>query len=166
MKHKSSIHRGVVYSCCVACTLCALLSLLLSTVPIPRKGLQFAGPDMPDLSSGMAAPPPTIAVIGSGLAGLVAALDASKAATTAGQDVRVMVFEKNSNLGGNSAKASSGINAVNRDAGDTQELYANDTLQSGGGLSDEKLVQQLTVRLPRSRASNRAAVSCAPTSLP
>jgi succinate dehydrogenase/fumarate reductase flavoprotein subunit len=99
---------------------------------------------MPDLSSGMATTP-TVAVIGSGLAGLVTALDASRAAAAAGQDIRVVVFEKNSNLGGNSAKASSGINAVNLDAGDTQELYANDTIQSGGGLSDEQLVQQLTV---------------------
>lgn len=56
------------------------------------------------------------------------------------------MLEKNAAVGGNSAKASSGINAVNAAEGDSEALYARDTLRSGGGLSDEALVRRLAVR--------------------
>lgn len=55
------------------------------------------------------------------------------------------MLEKNAHVGGNSAKASSGINAVNGAAGDSAAVFAGDTLRSGGGLSDAKLVEVLAV---------------------
>jgi len=87
---------------------------------------------------------PTVAIIGSGLAGLSAALESSRyAAAAAGAPLRIVLLEKNGNAGGNSAKASSGINAINIDAGDSAELFTNDTLKSGGSLSKVDLVARL-----------------------
>lgn len=60
--------------------------------------------------------------------------------------LQVLVLEKNPQVGGNSAKASSGINVINPQAGDTEEVYSKDTLLSGGGLSRAELVEQLVVR--------------------
>jgi aspartate oxidase len=37
------------------------------------------------------------------------------------------------------------MNALNPDGGDTHEMFKHDTMQSGGGYSDEALVQQLVV---------------------
>jgi aspartate oxidase len=89
--------------------------------------------------------PPTVAVVGTGLAGLSAAYELSIALQTELPEARVVVFEKNKFLGGNSMKASSGINAVNPAAEDTEAIYAEDTRKSGGGLSKEDLVAQLVV---------------------
>lgn len=88
---------------------------------------------------------PTVAIIGSGLAGLSAAYEVSKALQAELPQAKVVIFEKNSVLGGNSAKASSGINAVNAAAGDTTQAYAADTTKSGGGFSNEELVATLAV---------------------
>jgi len=90
----------------------------------------------------------TICVIGSGLAGISAALGAHDEAIHLGllpKGLRVMVIEKEVRLGGNSAKASSGINALNLPGGDSMELFTKDTLTSGGGLSDKGLVETLVV---------------------
>lgn len=94
----------------------------------------------------------TICVIGGGLAGLSAALTAHDEATKfglpgsgTGAGLRILIFEKESQPGGNSAKASSGINALNLLRGDSVELFTRDTLKSGGGLSDESLVETLVV---------------------
>jgi hypothetical protein len=89
--------------------------------------------------------PPTVAVVGTGLAGLSAAYELSAALHAEVPEARVVVFEKNKFLGGNSMKASSGINAVNPAAEDTEAIYAEDTRKSGGGLSKEDLVAQLVV---------------------
>jgi hypothetical protein len=89
--------------------------------------------------------PPTVAVVGTGLAGLSAAYELSQALQAELPEARVVVFEKNKFLGGNSMKASSGINAVNPAAEDTEAIYAEDTRKSGGGLSKEDLVAQLVV---------------------
>lgn len=88
---------------------------------------------------------PTVAVIGSGLAGLSAAYELSKALQAELPSAKVVIFEKNSILGGNSAKASSGINAVNAAAGDSVQAYAADTTKSGGGYSTAELVATLAV---------------------
>jgi hypothetical protein len=93
-------------------------------------------------STGMA---PTVAVIGSGLAGLSAAYELSNAFKSELPQAKVVIFEKNSILGGNSAKASSGINAVNAAAGDSTAAYAADTTKSGGGFSTQGLVDTLAV---------------------
>jgi succinate dehydrogenase/fumarate reductase flavoprotein subunit len=89
--------------------------------------------------------PPTVAVVGTGLAGLSAAYELSMALQSELPQARVVVFEKNKFPGGNSMKASSGINAVNPSAEDTEAIYAEDTRKSGGGLSKEDLVAQLVV---------------------
>lgn len=88
---------------------------------------------------------PTVAVIGSGLAGLSAAYELSKALQAELPHFKIVVFEKNNILGGNSAKASSGINAVHAAAGDSIQAYAADTTKSGGGFSTEELVETLAV---------------------
>jgi succinate dehydrogenase/fumarate reductase flavoprotein subunit len=88
---------------------------------------------------------PTVAVIGSGLAGLSAAYELSNAFKNELPQAKVVIFEKNSILGGNSAKASSGINAVNAAAGDSTAAYAADTNKSGGGFSTQELVDTLAV---------------------
>ncbi|EFN54784.1 hypothetical protein CHLNCDRAFT_134736 [Chlorella variabilis] len=84
--------------------------------------------------------PRRIVVVGSGLAGTAAAL---AAAESAGPDVEVVVLEKEARAGGNSMKASSGINALTPDQGDAAEAFREDTLRSGGGLSAPELVDTL-----------------------
>lgn len=91
----------------------------------------------------------TVAVVGTGLAGLSAAYELSQRLRTEIPEARILVFEKNPTLGGNSMKASSGINAVNPAAGDTQQTFSSDTIKSGGGISKEDLVAQLVVSLSR-----------------
>lgn len=81
-------------------------------------------------------------VVGSGLAGLTASLELST------RGLSVALIEKTDKLGGNSAKASSGINGVPTrfqeiGNGDTAKIFYEDTVASGKGLSDEKLVQIL-----------------------
>ncbi len=90
-----------------------------------------------------------VVVIGSGLAGLSAAIEAAEAFET-GPAPSVLLLEKEATTGGNSSKASSGINALALQAGDTPEAYQADTLRSGKGLSDELLVQRLVVGAPLS----------------
>ena len=60
-------------------------------------------------------------------------------------NLRIILLDKASSVGGNSAKASSGINAVHPPAGDSNDLFAADTTKSGGGLSKPELVDVLVV---------------------
>lgn len=92
---------------------------------------------------------PSVAVIGTGLAGLSAAYEVATALQATVPHAKVVVFEKTPNIGGNSAKASSGINAVNAAADDSPEAFASDTVKSAGGLSTEALVTTLAVSTPR-----------------
>ncbi|KAI8580359.1 hypothetical protein K450DRAFT_238134 [Umbelopsis ramanniana AG] len=84
-----------------------------------------------------------VVVIGGGLAGLCAALEARAAGAA------VTIIEKEAKLGGNSAKASSGMNGAPTapqfalHIEDSVDLFMKDTLTSGGGLCDETLVQTL-----------------------
>jgi succinate dehydrogenase/fumarate reductase flavoprotein subunit len=84
-----------------------------------------------------------VIVIGGGLAGMSAALEAHK------QGAAVVLLEKEPKLGGNSAKASSGINAVGTIAQhasksmDTTETFIGDTLNSGGGACLKELVDTI-----------------------
>ena len=77
-----------------------------------------------------------VIVVGSGLAGLTCCL------TLLEQGVSVQLIEKNTSLGGNSRKASSGVNASlsNRD----EVLFAKDTLKSCGAKTYATKVDQLT----------------------
>lgn len=79
-------------------------------------------------------------VVGGGLAGLSAAL------SLVDRGASVLLLEKEAFLGGNSAWASSGINAVSLVGGvdgDTVDAYEEDTLKSGG-LNTSMLVRELT----------------------
>ncbi|CAK9435377.1 uncharacterized protein LODBEIA_P01040 [Lodderomyces beijingensis] len=84
---------------------------------------------------------PTI-VVGSGLAGLTTTLELLS------QNHHVILLEKTDKLGGNSAKASSGINGVPtkfQHNDDTVDAFKSDTIKSGKGLSNLELVDVLTL---------------------
>lgn len=91
---------------------------------------------------------PHVIVVGGGLAGLSAALTASSHGS------RVTLIDKEARVGGNSAKATSGLNAVGTAAQlaggvqDEEALFINDTLESGQGLSDEGMVRTLVRHSP------------------
>ncbi|KAJ8085840.1 hypothetical protein PM082_004659 [Marasmius tenuissimus] len=86
----------------------------------------------------------TVVVIGGGLAGLCA----SHTALDAG--ARVVLLDKKPSMGGNSVKASSGINGAATDAqrkhdvADSVELFSNDTKASAGSLARPNLIHALT----------------------
>ena len=82
---------------------------------------------------------------GGGLAGLSASIAALEAGAS-----RVVLVEKERDVGGNSAKASSGINAygthsqrANGVADDTADLFYRDTLAAGDRENDATLVDIL-----------------------
>ncbi|CAI7798908.1 unnamed protein product [Closterium sp. NIES-53] len=83
---------------------------------------------------------PDVVVVGGGLAGLSAAVEVVKRGGS------VLVLEKSERLGGNSGKASSGMNAARSGPQlasgieDKLEDFAKDTEKSGKGLSDMALV--------------------------
>ncbi|KAJ3366529.1 NADH-cytochrome b5 reductase [Allomyces javanicus] len=87
--------------------------------------------------------PAHVAIVGGGLAGLSAAITAYR------RGAHVTLLDKEPRLGGNSAKASSGMNAVHTkhqaDLGieDTVEQLVADTLKSGNGRSISTLVAAL-----------------------
>ncbi|CAM9223096.1 unnamed protein product [Choristocarpus tenellus] len=88
-------------------------------------------------------PSAKVVVIGAGLAGLCAAIEAAEAGAI------VILLEKQKSVGGNSAKATSGINGVKTmtqvDQGveDRFDIFHDDTMRSGGGLSEDPLVDTL-----------------------
>lgn len=95
-------------------------------------------------------PPCAVAVIGGGLAGLSAAVEA--AAYFSRQNLStctVTLIDKEPRIGGNSAKASSGINAAHTPeqaaAGisDSVDAFAADTAAAGGGLGQPELLRAL-----------------------
>ncbi|KAF0700379.1 Aste57867_9084 [Aphanomyces stellatus] len=78
-----------------------------------------------------------IVIVGTGLAGMAAALEAHSLHPT----LRIVLLEKEAKTGGNSAKASSGINAAK--SKDDLDAYLQDTLRSGGGLTNPTLAETL-----------------------
>jgi flavocytochrome c len=96
----------------------------------------------------------TIVVVGSGLAGLSATVEAIDEAHNllqgkAGKNIRIVVMEKETNVGGNSAKATSGINGTptraqkNQNIQDSVADFIKDTAKSGDGLSRRALIETL-----------------------
>ena len=85
---------------------------------------------------------PDAVVIGSGLAGLSASLNILDRGGS------VVIIEKEHLLGGNSNKASSGINAYREDNeyGDALELFRNDTIRSAGEVADLELIDTLVTK--------------------
>lgn len=73
-----------------------------------------------------------VVVIGGGLAGVTAALDLAQT-----NGVFVAIVEKSSRLGGNSAKASSGMNA------DSDQSFVEDTMRSANGCGDHGRISTL-----------------------
>jgi len=84
-----------------------------------------------------------VIVVGGGLAGLSATIEAARHGSY------VTIIEKEKSVGGNSAKATSGMNGAGTAAQksleieDTPELFVVDTTKSGGGLSKPDLVSIL-----------------------
>eukprot|EP00798_Chlamydomonas_sp_ICE-L_P019452 gene19452-26114_t len=109
-----------------------------SSEPIHSAGLSDLGE-----ASGKSAMKHRVIIVGGGLAGLASAVSAHEAILSSGLDAEIVIMEKTPKLGGNSMKASSGMNALTVDSGDASELYKADTLASGGGLSKEELVSTL-----------------------
>lgn len=84
-----------------------------------------------------------VIVIGSGLAGLTTTLQLLQ------KGIKVTLLEKTDKFGGNSAKASSGINGAetkfqSEENKDSIEAFQQDTIKSGKGLSKPDLVKTLT----------------------
>lgn len=91
-------------------------------------------------------------IVGSGLAGLTTAL------TVLDRGGTVLILEKEAILGGNSNKASSGINAcclknesVNNKNDDTLDLFKNDTLRSAG--NSEKYLERIKTLVQNSASA-------------
>jgi hypothetical protein len=83
---------------------------------------------------------PDAIVVGTGLAGLAAALNILD------RDGSVVLVEKEHLLGGNSNKASSGINGccpLNDTYNDSLESFRNDTIKSAGAVADLNLINVL-----------------------
>ncbi|CAH2354663.1 fumarate reductase 1 [[Candida] railenensis] len=80
-------------------------------------------------------------VVGTGLAGLTTTLELLQ------RGVSVYLIEKTSRIGGNSIKASSGINGVptefQLDGTDSVDSFIEDTIKSGNGLSNAEMVDIL-----------------------
>lgn len=93
-------------------------------------------------------PKSTVIVVGGGLAGMSACIEAIKS----GADV--VLLDKNPNLGGNSALASSGMNATHTKAqteaniSDSFESFIKDTMESGGRINNGQLVNILVNESP------------------
>lgn len=85
-----------------------------------------------------------IVIIGAGLAGLSAAIEAADLGAQ-----QVLILDKENHVGGNSAKACSGINGIftkaqkQANVQDSEEEFYNDTINSGHGAADPGLVKEL-----------------------
>ena len=87
---------------------------------------------------------PDAVIVGGGLAGLVTAV------SLADRGGSVVVMEKQGSLGGNSAKASSGINSVRSGKEDDLSLFLQDTVRSQNGYGDSELAKILVERANQS----------------
>lgn len=85
-------------------------------------------------------PPPTVCIIGSGVAGLYAALCLPK-------DIPVTILTKAEKLEGSTRWAQGGI-AVALAEGDSCESHIEDTIKAGAGLCDKKVVKTLVEEGP------------------
>src|SRR5260221_8167505 len=83
---------------------------------------------------------PDVIVVGSGAAGLTAALELA-------EQLKVLVLAKGSLTGGSTAWAQGGIAAV-LDAGDTFEDHIRDTMIAGAGLNRQETVEFVIERAP------------------
>ena len=89
-----------------------------------------------------------VSVVGGGFAGLLAAITALQHSEV----VRVLIVEKESRLGGNSAKASSGMNAVHDAVGDSVDAFVRDTMRGSDHTGSETLVSFMAEHSAESKA--------------
>ena len=89
-----------------------------------------------------------LVIVGSGLAGLTAAFESNKLFKG---EKKILLLEKLPKFGGNSAKATSGINMLNtplqekEGVKDSYDLFYKDTMKSGKNLSQPALVSTVVV---------------------
>ncbi len=92
-------------------------------------------------------------IVGSGIAGLYAALLATDAATAGGRDIEVVLLSKGTLEQSNTFYAQGGVSAVlaPEDAapGDSVEAHIADTLAAGAGLNDAEAVRVLCTEAVR-----------------
>lgn len=132
----NSMRSRILLICLLAITCLSGLVLHVEYVSLPTLSFSF----LSGLYHNMTYKPRLI-VVGSGLGGASAAF----AAIEADPNLEVVILEKEAKPGGNSMKASSGINALSLDQGDSHEAFKKDTVKSGGGLSRPELVETLVV---------------------
>ncbi|KAG2389317.1 hypothetical protein C9374_013877 [Naegleria lovaniensis] len=121
-----------------------------------KTAIEFISKDVltVDNSTTLRKPRKTIVVIGGGLAGLAATIEAA-----ATYDQNVILIEKELRLGGNSAKATSGMNALGTKAQkqamvfDTYTHFWNDTIKSftGGKVLSSLKEARRIIRNPKNR---------------
>jgi L-aspartate oxidase len=117
-----------------------LPTTLPSRITLAERRIARHGPNMAiDDGQGQ---PSDVLVIGSGAAGLTAALALA-------EQCRVLVLAKGSLTGGSTAWAQGGIAAV-LDTGDTFEDHIRDTMVAGAGLNDRATVEFVIERAPAS----------------
>uniref|UniRef100_A0AC34EZI1 FAD-dependent oxidoreductase 2 FAD binding domain-containing protein n=1 Tax=Panagrolaimus sp. ES5 TaxID=591445 RepID=A0AC34EZI1_9BILA len=120
-----------------------LLSIFIACQLSLMSTQQLAPNDLKPLKTKAPKPDEPIIIVGGGLAGLSAALEALKA------DGTVILIDKSKDLGGNSAKASSGINGVNTETQhkmhieDSTDKFYSDTMSAGDRENDPGLVDLL-----------------------
>ncbi|BCW71912.1 FAD-binding protein [Arthrobacter sp. NicSoilB8] len=94
-----------------------------------------------------------LVIVGSGIAGLYAALLASDAATDSGRDIEVVLLSKGTLEQSNTFYAQGGVSAVlaPKDAapGDSVAAHVADTLAAGAGLNDAEAVRVLCTEAVR-----------------
>jgi len=85
----------------------------------------------------------SVVIIGSGLAGLVTALSLPL-------DYNIVIIEKEAKIGGNSMKASTGINFVTPSMNDSSQ-FIEDTLKAGHGVANPAIVNTLVLNSQKAR---------------
>ena len=134
MATNSSTVRKAYFVAVMATVAFVLIVLLLPSFPKINWSLTDMASDQPT---------GRVIVVGGGLAGLTSTIEAAR------HGAQVTIIEKEKQLGGNSAKATSGMNGVgtasqkSQGIEDTVELFVEDTLSSGDGLAKPNLVQTL-----------------------
>ncbi|KAK9810002.1 hypothetical protein WJX72_003197 [[Myrmecia] bisecta] len=84
-----------------------------------------------------------LVIVGAGLGGLSAVIEASRRAQNCNLELSITLLDKEARLGGNSAKASSGISAYNPNDPTDLPDYLKDTRTSGGDSGSEQLMATL-----------------------
>lgn len=122
----------------------AFIAAIIATICVILVIIAFSFfPQIETMLSSKSSDGADVIVVGGGLAGLSATVEAVR------HGARVTIIEKEANIGGNSAKATSGMNGAgtvaqqNLDIKDAPEFLVDDTMKSGSGRSKAELVSIL-----------------------